>query len=257
MEKKFLWGAEGRMLGMFISSLVFSVLSLVILSRSGRLNISYDTNYLKSALHFGVPLLPHELSSFLMNWVSIFIINAFLSKSSVGVYLFAFQLSMILGVFCDAFNRAFVPWLYTKLKKNKDNEKVKIVYITYCYFLLMFAISILSFAFLPAIIDIFFDNSYRESGQIVGWLVLGQAFGGMYLMVTNYIFYSKNTAVLSVISLSISALGLVVMYFLVKYYGLTGSAIAFVLMKLFLFIITWFAASNRVTMPWRLTVKQA
>lgn len=246
---------EGRMLGMLISSAIFSIVALIILRRSSLLRFQFSKINMQSALKFGLPLIPHELSTFLMNWVSVILVNALLDKSFAGIYLFAFQISMILGVACDAFNRAFVPWLFEKLKLGTLGAKKIVVKITYLYFAFMIIVTLLSFVILPVLIRVFFPSEYVEAVNIVGLLFLGQALGGMYLMVTNYIYYSKKTGVLSLISLSASAIGLTLMYFGIKNYGIYGAAVAFVFMKVYMFSVTWYVANKHINMPWFFSCK--
>ncbi|MFX3708006.1 lipopolysaccharide biosynthesis protein, partial [Streptococcus suis] len=85
----------------------------------------------------------------------------------------------------------------------------------------------LSFLVGPVIISLVVGDEYREAGNVIGWLCLGQVFGGMYLMVTNYVFYSKKTGMLSLITISSGLLNLLTMIILVNYLGIEGAGIAF------------------------------
>ncbi|MEI5604581.1 hypothetical protein WB307_50110, partial [Streptomyces brasiliscabiei] len=78
-----------------------------------------------------------------------------------------------------------------------EKNKVLIVKSTYIYFLCVIFLAGLSFLVGPVIISLVVGDEYREAGNVIGWLCLGQVFGGMYLMVTNYVFYSKKTGMLS------------------------------------------------------------
>jgi O-antigen/teichoic acid export membrane protein len=79
---------------------------------------------------------------------------------------------------------------------------------------------------------------------------LGQAFSGMYLMVTNYIFYSKKTGLLSLVTISSGLLNVVFLVVLIKLLGITGAAMAFTLAMALRFLLTWWVAQKRHPMPW-------
>jgi O-antigen/teichoic acid export membrane protein len=72
----------------------------------------------------------------------------------------------------------------------------------------------------------------------------------MYLMVTNYIFYSKRTGLLSIASISSGILNLVLLIILVRIFGLEGAAIAFAISMGIRFLLTWWIAHKRHPMPW-------
>ena len=108
----------------------------------------------------------------------------------------------------------------------------------------------LSFFIGPPLIVLIAGEKYEEAGKVIGWLALGQGFQGMYLMVTNYVFYSKRTGLLSVASISSGALNLVLLVVLVRIFGLEGAAIAFATSMGIRFLLTWWIANKRHPMPW-------
>ena len=245
-----LWGADGRVLGMLYSSVIFAVISLSYLYKTKKIILKTKASCIKDAISFGIPLVPHELGTFFMNWFSMIIISKMLDMAAVGIYLFAFQLSMVLGVLCDAFNKAYVPWLFKKLTSGHHQEKIQIIQLTYGYFFLMLIITILTFLIGPKLIEIFFDSRYIEASSLIGMLVLGQALGGMYLMVTNYILYSENTFDLTIATTISSLLGILSLYFLIDHMGIIGAAISYIIARASLFIITLAFSIKRVDMPW-------
>lgn len=243
-------GAMGRIGGIVLAAGVFGFAALYTLRVSGRLQVQLDSNDIRSALRFGVPLMPHELGTFLLNWLSLFILNRAVGASEVGIYLLAFQISMILGVICDAFNKAFVPWLFSRLQQNDPEVRSSIVRMTYAYFLGLVIIVIAAFALSPVVIRVVFDDGYAEASSYVGWLVLGQALGGAYLVVTNYIFYMRRTEVLSLITLSGGVVNVLLLIIFVPEFGIVGAIGSFLVARLLIFLLTWRQAHRLVPMPW-------
>lgn len=244
------WEEEGRILGMVVSSLFFLVFAICLLIIDGQLKLKIRLDYLKGSLKYGLPLIPHELSTFLTNWLAVIIVSSTLSSFSSGIYLFAFQISMVLGVLCDAFNRAFVPWLFAELKRDGHDSKYKIMKVTHLYFFSMMIISVISFLVLPSLIDYFFSDDYSDAGSIVGILVLGQAFSGLYLMVANYLYYEKNTSSISLVTIISSICGIPLMFLAANHFGILGVACIFLLMRFCMFILAWYFSSRVIDMPW-------
>lgn len=244
-------GAQGRIDAQVITAIVVAIIALIWLYKDKLLQFNiWKPQQIKEALSFGIPLIPHHVGFFLISAVDRFVINQKLGLSDAGIYMVAVQLSSAMGIIFDAINKAYVPWLFERLKRNDLDEKKQIVKYTYLYFIAVLLIGGLAFIIGPFFIRLIAGDKYSEAGSIIGFLCLGQAFGGLYLMVTNYIFYAKKTHLLSFITLFTGCVNLSLIYLFVNYFGLVGVSIAFVIAKVLQFIFTWILANRCVVMPW-------
>ncbi|OBU11954.1 polysaccharide biosynthesis protein [Photobacterium aquimaris] len=249
-------GAQGRIDAQVITAIVAAIISIIWLYKDKLLQIKmWKPQQIKEALSFGVPLIPHHVGFFLISAVDRFVINQKLGLSDAGIYMVAVQLSSAMAILFDAINKAYIPWLFERLKRDKHEEKKKIVKYTYLFFILALLIAGLAFVIGPFFINLIAGNKYIEAGKFIGLLCLGQAFGGMYLMVTNYIFFSKKTGILALVTISTGLINILLLFTLVEYFGLIGAAASFAICKLIQFVITWIVSSFKVTMPWFLWKK--
>lgn len=244
-------GAEGRNLAQVVGACVFASLSLYSLYRSRLLVVRcWRPDYFSEIFRFGLPLVPHVAGTFLLLAVDRFVISSMLGLEEAGIYMVAAQISMAFSLGFDALNKAFVPWLFERLKRNDMAEKVQIVRYTYCWFAFILC-GALSFFFAgPILIKILAGAEYAAAGDVVGWLVLGQVFGGMYLMVTNYIFYARRTGRLAIVTITSGLFNFALLYLFVSYFGLQGAAYAFCISMGLRFLLTWCAAQKSFPMPW-------
>lgn len=244
-------GAEGRINAQILTSLVFVAIALLLLKKDNLLNVfTWRKDYLTEVLRFGIPLMPHIAGGFLLTTVDRFVINREIGLAEAGIYMVAVQLTAAIGIVFDAINKAYVPWLFEKLTADNLQQKQKIVKLTYVWFSLIITGVVLAFFIGPPIVVFIAGEQYAEAGKVIGWLALGQGFQGMYLMVTNYIFYSKRTGLLSFASISSGILNLVLLIVLVRFFGLEGAAIAFAISMGIRFLLTWWIAQKRHPMPW-------
>lgn len=244
-------GAEGRINAQIIASLVFVAIALFFLKKDNLINVfKWRKDYLSEVLKFGVPLMPHIAGGFLLSTVDRFVINKEIGLAEAGIYMVAVQLTAAIGILFDAINKAYVPWLFENLTADSLQQKQKIVKFTYIWFVLIIVGVILAFFIGPPIAVFIAGEQYAEAGKVVGWLALGQGFQGMYLMVTNYIFYSKKTGLLSAASISSGILNLVLLIILVRAFGVEGAAIAFATSMGVRFLLTWWIAQKQHPMPW-------
>lgn len=247
----FLQGSDGRIVAQGVAVAIFALLALWLLKRDNLLTVTvWRPNYIKEALKFGVPLIPHVGGMFLLTAVDRFVINSELGLAQAGIYMVAVQFSMALSLVFDAMNKAYVPWLFERLKRDSDSEKRQIVHYTYAWYAIILAGAGLSFIVGPWLIVFVAGDDYRQAGDVIGWLVLGQVFNGMYLMITNYIFYSKRTGLLSAASVFSGLVNLVLLIFFVEWFGITGAAYAFALSMGLRFLLSWIVAQKRHSMPW-------
>ncbi|EGQ8503441.1 oligosaccharide flippase family protein [Vibrio parahaemolyticus] len=244
-------GAKGRIDALLYAGVMSATIAIFLLYKDQLVSLRIiNKGHIKEALNFGMPLVPHVFGAFLLTAADRFVINDRLGLADAGIYMVAVQVSMALTIVFDAINKAYVPWLFERLKRNDEKEKLVIVKNTYIYFLCVLSLAALSFFIGPAMITLVVGDEYQAAGRIIGWLCLGQVFGGMYLMVTNYIFYAKKTGRLSLVTIGSGLLNLLTMLVLVNYLGIEGAAISFALSKMIQFLLTWLLASKSTPMPW-------
>lgn len=244
-------GADGRVEAHITALFLAGLLSIFLLSKDKLLTIyCWKPQYIKENLRYGVPLLPHSIGLLLLGMSDRLIINQVLSLEEVGIYVVAIQLSSAMNLFFDAFNKAYIPWLFRALKRNDYLEKLKIVKATYLYFILVIIFSMMAFYLSPYILKLIVNENFYAASEIVGWLCLGQALGGMYLMVTNYILYSKKTQYLSLVTFISGIINIILLIIMAKTYGLFGLALAYITSRFIHFILTWYASNKCYKMPW-------
>lgn len=244
-------GAEGRILAIALAICISALVAVWLLNRDGLLRLGFwNVSHAKEALAFGLPLMPHTLGGFLLFSVDRFVINANLGLSDAGVYAVASQLISVMGMVFGSVNNAYVPWLFQRLKDDVPAEKRQIVRYTYIWFgLIILAVGCV-FLVGPPLVVLIAGERFSGAGSVIGWLALSQAFVGMYLMVTNYIFYSKKTVYLSFSTLLSGLINLVLLPFMVASYGLKGAAGAACIANGLQFLVTWWLAARLHPMPW-------
>lgn len=244
---------EGRVFSLLIAGVLFSILACLSISKSIGFNLlNVRIMHIKDALNFGVPLLPHFIGGFLLLSIDRYIINSKLGIEHAAIYIVAYQLSSVFNVFFDAINKAFVPWLYKNLSECSSQVNLGLVKKTYAYFLLLSCMALISYYTSPFFLLLIAGEKYTKSADIVGWLCVGQIIRGMYLMVTNYIFYSKKTKFLSTSTIISGCLNVFLIVLLIDLYSLEGVAYSYCFSMLFLFLYTWYNASKVYPLPWRL-----
>jgi O-antigen/teichoic acid export membrane protein len=244
-------GWQGRLAGMSAAAIVSAGIALLMLVRGRWVRFPADPDYVRAALRFGIPLVPHVIGGMLLAMVDRILISNVLDVSSTGIYMVALQIGMVLGLATDAFNRAYAPWLLETLGKEAPRRDVAIVRFTYLYFLVVVGIAVALAVLAPAVLGILVGTQFRAAAPIVVYITVGFAFGGMYYMVTNYVFFAGRTGSLAVITTISGVSNALLTYWLLHRDGLVGAARAFMLAQVLMFAGTWWLAQRSRPMPWR------
>lgn len=248
-----LW--EGRLLGQAIAILIFGLLSVFFLYKQNLfkkpITLKLD---IQDALKFGLPLIPHVIGAFVIYSMDRVIITNFLGTVAVGIYMVGVQLGQAMGLFADSFNKVFSPWLMKTLS-NDDIDKLAIVKKTYLsmFFILCIGIvwAVIASYFLPYIVG----SKFQEAKSIIWITCLGFSLQGLYYLVTNYIFFTKKTKLLAIITFVSGLINIPLTYMLVKYYGIEGAAYSFLYVQVLFFISVWYLSAKVYPMPWLFFIK--
>lgn len=243
-------GVDGRLIGITSAMILFGGFGALLLWRDNLLRFSWQPTLMKDALSFSVPLLPHFIGGFLLLTVDRAVISSVLGLEAAGHYMVAMQLALALNLLLQSIHKAYVPWLFERIKRDSSEEKRQIIKGTYIYFLGLAVISLLAFLVGKPVLVFIAGESYEPAGDIIGWLVLAQAILGMYYMVSSYLIYAKKTQQMSKITIVSGSVNIALLLILLETYGLVGAAWAVCAGAIVQFLSTWYMASRAIAMPW-------
>ena len=244
-------GGTGRIVAQVAAGMVVALAAVMLLRRDRLVRfLTWRPDEIRQILHFGLPLVPHTIGLFLLVYADRAVVADRLGLAEVGMYIAATQLVGGAGLVFDAINKAYVPWLYERLARDEYEEKRRIVRSTYLWFAVIGAGVALAFVVGPPLFVWIAGESYRPAASIIGWIALGQGLSGMYLIVTNYVFYSRRTGILAITTMASAGAGLAALFLLIDRFGLLGAAYATCIGMAVRFLLTWAAAHLRHPMPW-------
>lgn len=205
---------------------------------------------IKEALAFGAPLVPHTAAALIISFADRVVLEGASGLRDVGLYIVAVQISAVFPMIFDAINKAYVPMLFKFLSEDDLRVKINLVRYTYIWFACLIIVALVTFVFAPTVVSIVVHESFDVAGRLVPWIILGHIFGGMYMMVTNYIFYSKRTWPLSAVSVFVALLHLIFLWLFIQRFGLIGATYAFASTMALRFLLTWIVSWQAHSMPW-------
>ncbi|NVO03011.1 MAG: oligosaccharide flippase family protein [Bacteroidetes bacterium] len=244
-------GWEGRQIGIFGSFFVFSIIGLFSLYRMGYLTTHISKKYINEILVFGLPLIPHTIAGPVIQMFDRLFIKNYVNLGATGIYTTAFQLASVITMIAVAFNQTWTPHLFEQLSAITEVKKKKLVKQSYIFILICLLLVLGLFIVTPLIFNLgFINHKFVEAQQYILPISLGAAFGGMYFMVANYIFYEKKTYILAWVTFANAALSICLNIYLVPKYGSMGAAYTFLITNFSIFVSVWILSNRVYPMPW-------
>lgn len=245
-----------RILAQVISGSIISIISIIYIYKLGYLKINFDKNLIISGLKYGIPLIPHAIGGVILSITNRYFLVKYTGLNETGLFFLAFQITSVINILTSALNMAYVPWLYGKLINDQAIEKLQIVKFTYKYFIFLIIFSFLFLIGLPQVLLFFSDSKFHSAEKYLTWLIIGNVFNGMYLMVTNYIYFSQKTFFLAIITFISAFVSVISNYLLIPIYGGIGAGIASTVSFAILFILTFIVSNKVIPMPWLFFLKK-
>ena len=178
-----------------------------------------NVNHWKMMLCWGIPLIPHEATSFIRQGCDRYIINYYHTIEDVGIFSFAMTLANAIMMVGIGFNQSNSVDIFSILgnknisvtqKKTLLAKQTRNLFIVYCF------ASVLIFVICMILVP-FILPKYALSLKFLPVLA-GYAFlHCVYLLYTNFLFYFKKTKNLMYITFFTSVVHLACSLFLTKY----------------------------------------
>lgn len=241
---------EGRAWGVWSSKFIFAGIAFYLLYRFGLLTKKIKPAYIKDALFFGLPLIPHILSAGIMDLSDRLFIREMISREELGIYDIGYKVGSIIMIVQASLVLAWSPYFYEKLKNITQDIKIQLVSMSYLLMLGLVVAGLGLTIVAPLIFYFFVGENFSDGLQYVSIIAFSYVFLGFYKIFACYIFYLKKTFVLSYIAVINILLNLTLNYILIGYYGAMGAAYATLISYFSFFLIVAITSYFLYPMPW-------
>lgn len=243
-------GADGRMGAQALAVTLAALIAFASLLWSRMLSSRISWAYVKEAMIFGAPLVPHLLGTTVLVTFDRFVIKENLGLADTGIYMVAVQIALAIALVADALNKAFVPWLYEQLAQARPEFPRWIVKRTWLCFAAIFLLALLAVMIVEPLIQLVAGEKYMAAATVLPWLIVGQAFGSAYFLVANYIFYARRTHYLAISSVTAGVCNALLTLWLVPRMGMVGAGVSFCCAQALLLALVWWCSNRVYPLPW-------
>lgn len=229
-------GARGLLAGNFCASTV--VLAGLWWSERGMIGLRPVGPQLGTLLRFGVPIIPAEMSVFALNVVDRLYLYRVESEEAAGLYSLSVKLAAIVVFTVRAFQYAWPPLAYSI---TDDSEARRVYAQITTYYVLATGLVVAAIALLGRwVVRLFAAPEFFESHEALGWVALGWALYGLFLILVVLAGRAKVTTrnfPAAIVGLAVNVALLVV---LVPPLGIAGAGISLVGAYIAMLVVMYF-----------------
>lgn len=227
---------ESKYLGKIYAQLiVIGIISCFVIYKLIKISeFKWKNEHIKYSLYFGIPLIPHALSGFILAQFDRVIINQISGSYETGLYSFAYNVGMIMNVFVLAINKSWVPVFYENLKNN-TYRKIQILAEKSSEIVFLVALGLIFFS--KEIILIMADEKYFKALEIVPIIIFSAIAKYWYTLFANYAFYNKKTSLISLFTFFAGFINVCLNYLFIPKYGYISAAWTTLVSYIILFLL--------------------
>ena len=186
------------------------------------------------ALKFNIPLIPHYLSTMILNHSDRIMILNICGASNAAIYSVAYSIAMLMTIVQNAINSAITPWLYNKLS-NQSYAGIKKIIIQIIFIVAILNILLIGIA--PEIVNILSSNAYYEAIWIIPPVSFGVFLTCIYGFFVNVELYYGNNWIAAIASLLAALTNLILNYIFINRYGYIAAGYTTLLSYLILTVV--------------------
>ena len=206
--------AFARAISVSLVAVIFGIYFYIRIALKGKK--VFEIKYWKYALLFNIPLIPHYLSTTILNQADRIMISSMDSAAKAGIYSVAYAVSVIPVMLNTAVQQSFLPWLYTKLSKKDYNQ---ISNVTNAILVMIVAFILLLTSFAPEVIKIVGTKEYYDAIWIVPPVCGSVLFVAIQNMFANIEYYFEETKYIAIASVGVAVSNILLNYIFIKLYG--------------------------------------
>jgi O-antigen/teichoic acid export membrane protein len=219
-------GVAGILVGQLVGALLTFGVAIGILMSLGAW--SFSRSVLTAALRYGLPLVPHALSNWVLRLSDRWLIALLIGlpvvqvQAAIGVYSFGYQVASVISIIVVSFNFAWSPYFFRIGERPSAPVLYRHVATLVIAGLLAIAVGLSALA--PEIVNVVATSRYAQAVDVIRVVAFASVFQGQYTMLVTVIFFRKRTGRLAMLTLGAGITNFLLNILLIPRIGIMGAA---------------------------------
>lgn len=229
--------AVGRILGNALPAILIGVFLIIYFFRMAKPNL--NKKYLKFALNYSLPIVPHGLSQMVLSQFDRIMIASMIGNAEAGLYSFAYNIYSIVMVTVNSLDTVWSTWFFERMAEN-EREIISKRASEFAFGIMLFCGLILLSS--PELIKILGSDKYYDSVNCVIPIVLGGYFAFLYYLPCSIEYYCEKTKMIAAGSMGAAVINILLNYVFIPKYGYIAAAYTTMVTYMLYFIFHYFIA---------------
>jgi len=186
-----------------------------------RKNPLYNKEYWHFAFKYNLPMIPHFLSSVLLNQLDRIMIKNICGASEAGIYSVAYHGAGVIYIINQALSAAYNPWLLQRLN-TKNYKGIKETVNVILLFYVSLLISMILFA--PEMLKLLATSDYYEGIYVVPPVACSMFFILLFNLFAPIEHYSLKTKFIGIASVISAVANIILNYVFIQKFGYLAAA---------------------------------
>ena len=170
----------------------------------------------KHALLFNIPLIPHYLSTTVLNSADRIMIEKMVDADSAGIYSLAYSISLLMTLFTTGITQTLEPWRYSKQKAGRQEDIATLAYPT---LILVAGLNLALIAFAPEVVRIFAPPQYHDAIWVIPPVAMSVYFMFTYGFFASFEFYFEKTGYVAAATMAGAVLNIILNFIFIRIFG--------------------------------------
>lgn len=207
----------------------------------------FNAKFWKHALMFNIPLIPHYLSTSILNSADRIMIKDMVGESAAGIYSLAYSIAMIMMMLNTSLLQTLEPWLYKKINEKKIEDIGKVAYPA---FIIVAIANILLIALAPELVAIFAPKEYYSAIYVIPPIAMSVFYMFAYTFFAVFEFYYKKTTLIVVATSAGAILNIILNKIFIGIFGYIAAGYTtlacYMIYAIFHFVFMWKTCKNNL-----------
>ncbi|HEX3054285.1 MAG TPA: oligosaccharide flippase family protein, partial [Aggregatilineaceae bacterium] len=212
-------GAAGALWGRLAGGLIMLGPTVWIVAR--QVQITLKREILIPALLFSLPLVPHMLFSWVLNFSDRIILGKFVSLGDVGIYTVGYQFGLVVGVVITAISNAWAPWYF---RASTEGRREHIPAFGTYFVMLTAALALVVTVFAREAVAVMTAKSYHDAWTIVPLVTVGYFVNGLAGRYADVLMLHKKTAAVGLTTVAAGVANIGFNLLVIPELGIVGAA---------------------------------
>lgn len=209
----------GRIIGAVTGVTITGVIVLASFYKKARPN--FKKGYVKYALKYSLPVVPHGISQVLLSQFDRIMIRNMAGEEKAGIYSFTGNISSIMKVITSSVMTAWSPWFFEEYSK-RNLEKIRET-TKYCIAgFALFTSGVMLCA--PEVLKIMAPGDYWDGIRLVVPMALDVFCTLLYSIYCEIEYYYKKTQFLMAATIGAALINILTNYVMIKAFGYAAAA---------------------------------